>query len=195
MASRCPRSSQRTLPGKRPGREIGSLLFCLSVFRSRCENLARLLDVSLPTAMSGGSLSRTGACLHASRSRGCFEPAFLFKDVRRKNWAQSILCCQGSASPRLCQVVSEFSGLLQRSKHGVAFALRGKTLHSELSTADVHASLFTGRGRGLFFFFSGLRGVLRLSPLWPAGICTPGSAHGRGPGRRGCCINIENTDR
>jgi hypothetical protein len=49
--------------------------------------------------------------------------------------------------------------LLQRSKHGVAFALRGKTLHSELSTADVfrlHASLF---------FFGGLRGVLRLSPL------------------------------
>ena len=54
-------------------------------------NFAWLSDLSLRTAISGGSLSRTGACLHASRSRVCcFEPVFFA--IQRRSVTKMIQC-------------------------------------------------------------------------------------------------------
>jgi hypothetical protein len=128
MASRCPRSGQRKLPGERPGHRNFAghrsfLFFCfvnLSVSRrSTGANIifARLSDLSLRTALSEGSLSRTGACLHASRSRVCcFEPVFF--PIQRRSFSIKIQCCSLSICiyiykymlPRIFLAVTALSG-------------------------------------------------------------------------------------
>ena len=70
------------------------LFFTLSASRRSIGaniNFAWLSDLSLRTAISGGSLSRTGACLHASRSRVCcFEPVFFA--IQRRSVSKKIQC-------------------------------------------------------------------------------------------------------
>ena len=175
MASRCPRSGQRKLPGERPGHRnfAGHRSFLFFCFVNLCVSrrstganiiFARLSDLSLRTALSEGSLSRTGACLHASRSRVCcFEPVFF--PIQRRSFSIKIqccslsiciyiyinICCQGSSWPsRLCQVffasLSQAAAIETRRCCLIFGTVGGRRVACACFT--VHRPL-----RGLFLFF------------------------------------------